>query len=168
MLEFGEVIGIGLIVAIGILGLAAVGLWRSTKRLSSSTGQYVELTRESLRVIQAGSLPRLTLAFHDRSTPPGMPVQALLKVENAGGGLAQDVVVVSSWGASRADSPILRPEETSVARFSIPPADWEERVGAPDAMPVPQRVQFVDVYGHSHDVAAQPAGPRTWVATAAP
>jgi hypothetical protein len=166
--EAGEILDIGLIVAIGILALAAIGLWRSTKRLSSSTGQYVELTRESLRVIQAGSLPRITLAFHDRSTTPGMPVQALLKVENAGGGLAQDVVVVSSWGASRAENPILRPEETSVARFSIPPTEWEDLVGAPDAMPVPQRVQFVDVYGHPHDVAAQPAGPSMWVATAAP
>lgn len=163
-MEFDTLLGIGLLLATLVLAVATFGLWRSTSRMAAFAGESVRLTRESLRVSEIASAPRLVLRTASRSVT-GEYAQAQIRVDNVGGGLAQDVEVETSWGPGHLDTPVLRPEGHSFARVQITSQEWEGRRGSEDENPIPERVRFLDSHGRTHDVEALPAGGSTWVAT---
>jgi hypothetical protein len=167
-MEIDTMLGIGLLVATVVLAVATVGLWRSTSKLSGFTGESVRLTRRSLEVVESASAPRLVLYRDGRSLNDAF-MEAMIEVENVGGGIAQDIVLVTSWGEGPVDTPVLHPKERKVARVRISSDEWAEKKGGEDQDPVPHRVRFLDVQGQRHDVEARVRTPSAmWVATVAP
>jgi hypothetical protein len=129
--------------------------------------ESVRLTRESIRVAEVASAPRLVLRTGGRSTLGETHMEGQIRVDNVGGGLAQDIEVATSWGPAPLGTPVLRPEEHSVASVQITSQEWGQRRGTDDENPIPERVRFLDSRGQLHDVKTQSAGGATWVATVA-
>lgn len=158
-MELDTLLGIGLLVATAVLAVATWGLWSNTRK-------YVNLTRDSLAVVESASAPRLILNKDGRGKVGDTHMEGRIDVQNVGGGLAQDIVLTTSWGEAKVQLPILRPEDKSVAGARITMEEWAVREGGEDQDPVPQRVRFTDARGKAHDVEAQERVPgSTWVAT---
>jgi hypothetical protein len=164
-MDFENLLGIGLLMATVVLAAATVGLWISTSKMAAFAHESVRLTRESIRVAEAASAPRLVLRNGGRSTLGETHIEGQIRVDNVGGGLAQDVEVATSWGPAPLGTPVLRPDKHGVASVQITSREWEQRRGTDDENPIPERVRFLDSGGHSHDVEAQSAGGATWIAT---
>jgi hypothetical protein len=164
-MELDTILGIGLLVATVVLAAATVALWRSTSKLARFTGDSVRLTQESLRVAELSSAPRLTLKKGSRSQVGDTHMDGTLRVDNLGGGLAENVEVVTSWGLALLGIPILRPDDWDTATVRITWKEWEQRKGTDDKDPVPERVKYIDSRGRIRDEPVQYAGGDTWVAT---
>jgi len=160
--ELDTVLGIGLLVATGVLAWATWGLWRTTT-------QFVNLTRDSLAVVESASAPRLILNKDGRGSIGDTHMEGRIQVENVGGGVAHSIVLITSWGEATAGNPVLRPSEKTFAGARITNDEWAKREGGEDQDPVPQRVRFLDAQGRAHEVEAREhvAG-STWVATVWP
>jgi hypothetical protein len=143
-----------------VVALFTVRLVYWTRKLSDFTHDYVEEMRRSndliaegnvitasmVAVSQGQALPRLVVQQRGRKANP-QRVEAPLVVANYGGGVAEGVVVVTSWGEGSLPS-VLPSGAEGKTKVGLPRAEWEQR---DDKNPIVERVRYRDTTGAPHD-----------------
>lgn len=111
--------------------------------------------RETIAAAQVA--PLLVVASGGRSSDGQTYTEGVAVVENVGGGPAQGVVVISSWGNAPLSIPVLRPGARAEAKVRISLDEWKQHKldGAPD--PEWVRVRYQDARGETHEEAVRGA-----------
>jgi hypothetical protein len=110
------------------------------------------LTAASLAVAQGEALPLIVVRMNGRSVSGGV-VTVDIDVEN-NGAAAQDVVVLTSWGESPLNVPVLPAGGKSFAEAWISEQEWRDGgEGYPDL----DRVRYRDTAGQLHEESVRKA-----------